>query len=84
MKAQTDRVCEVCDRDKPIAGVAASPLGAVSLAYCEECLERDAHPKWLIECSVEVNDGWDNTADWVQKLNYFENGEYRSAKELKN
>jgi len=29
--------------------------------------------------TLEINGGWENTADWVKDLTYFEDGEYRKA-----
>lgn len=39
--------CNVCDK-KGVAGVAAIPFIPMSVAYCRECLNANAHPWWAL------------------------------------
>jgi len=70
--------CDVCGR--PAKGVAGSVLGAISFAYCQECLIHNADVKSLIEFTL--NDCGGEVAEWVKDMTYYENGEYRSVREL--
>ena len=38
--------CNICEQNQSV-GVASSPLGAFSNAYCSTCLEKGAEPLWL-------------------------------------
>ena len=55
--------CEICK--KPAAGVASSPMGAISHAYCTECLHEDREV-WttLIGGLIGLEPG--ETAEWVK------------------
>lgn len=44
----TDLICEVCKLEVAI-GVAASPIGPMSIAYCRTCLHVGAQPLWTLE-----------------------------------
>lgn len=73
-------VCDVCGR--PAKGVACSSTGAVSYAYCEECLEHNAEPEgefeflyqtvgkdvaeWVYELTTYVEDTYVPYAEWVK------------------
>lgn len=37
-------ICDVCSKES--VGVAASPLGAYSNAYCKDCIETEIEPYW--------------------------------------
>ena len=76
------RECEVCKRVKEV-GVACYPYGAISFAYCMECLRHNAHPKWALEETMLECGGSDHTYEGFGEDNYFfENGEYHPAKEI--
>lgn len=75
-------MCEICNKNES-KGVCSSQLGGISYAYCQECLDRRAEAKEMIEVTLEINGGWENTADWVKDLTYFEDGEYKKASCLK-
>jgi len=64
--------CDVCG--EPAVGVASSSLGAISYAYCEECLLRYAEPVTAFEITYEVTSG--DVADWVKELTTYVNGKY--------
>ncbi len=64
--------CDVCS--KSAVGVASSSLGAISYAYCNECLLRYAEPVTAFEITYEVTSG--DVADWVRTLTTFIDGKY--------
>lgn len=64
--------CDVCS--KSAVGVASSYLGAISYAYCDECLLRYAEPVTAFEITYEVTSG--DVADWVKELTTYVNGKY--------
>ena len=61
--------CNICNRERETF-VASSALGAVSFAYCNECLNREAEQKGLIQGTIEMLNG--DVADWVLNLTYFD------------
>lgn len=66
--------CQVCNRDRETT-VAASPIGPVTLAYCDECLEHGAvrkEPLTAIASSVD-----DLRPSIVKHYTVFKNGEYQ-------
>jgi hypothetical protein len=72
--------CDVCQRERQVA-VASYPYGAISFAYCIECLQHSAYPKWALEATLLEVGGWDQIFDGFGEDNYyFENGEYYQAK----
>lgn len=40
-------VCEVCGKNRS-STIAASAYGAISFAYCEECLQKGMEPYWAV------------------------------------
>jgi hypothetical protein len=64
--------CDVCG--KSAVGVASSSLGAISYAYCNECLLRYAEPVTAFEITYEVTSG--DVADWVKELTTYVDGKY--------
>jgi hypothetical protein len=70
------RKCDVCRREREV-GVASSTLGAVSFAFCKECLEHRAEPAGMFEFTLEEV-GEHFVAPWVKSLNTFMDGEYLS------
>lgn len=66
--------CDVCG--KTAFSVCSSALGAISFAYCKECLRQNAEPLVAFEttawtCGNEV-------AEFVRHMSTFVNGEYIS------
>lgn len=65
--------CDVCKR-VGIAGLASSCLGPITLAYCQECLNNNAEPEWLLGFN------WDScredVAYWVRELKTWVNDKY--------
>jgi hypothetical protein len=58
--------CECCFRERPIVGV-ASTMAPISIAWCRECLDNHAQPKWIIEGEIiqcggrqHMRLGWDD------------------------
>lgn len=74
-------ICDVCDREREI-GVASLPFMPMSVAFCRECLEKDAYPLWALHIGAELNDGYENTADWFKELKSFKDGEYIDGPEV--
>ncbi len=73
------RKCDCCGRERE-SHVCSSALGAVSFAYCSECLTNNAELKNVIIGTIEMLNG--DVASWVLDLNYYDDG-YKSAKILK-
>lgn len=46
-------VCNVCEQNEA-AGVASSPLGAISFAYCTKCLEHGAEPLHMWHTTIWI------------------------------
>lgn len=66
--------CNVCG--KPAVGVASSALGAISFAFCVDCLKQPAEPIYMFEttawtCGNNVHEG-------VRAMYTFVDGEYIS------
>jgi hypothetical protein len=57
-----DLKCEVCG--KPAIGVCSSPLGAISHAFCKECLEKERQP-WSTLIGGLYGCSKDNVAEWI-------------------
>lgn len=56
-----DGVCEVCKREREIAGIAASSIAPVSHGICIDCLTYGAEPVGLVEALADMNDGADRS-----------------------
>lgn len=70
--------CDVCGRDRP-SKLAASTLGPVSLAYCEECVARGAEPLMMVATAIFIAggpDGGDLTG--LREVVTFDEGHYHS------
>lgn len=69
-------MCDVCDKSESV-GVAASTIGPVSLAYCKECLVRNAEPLFAFEYLYdEVSEEGEGLAERVNDLTTFRDGKY--------
>ena len=78
------RRCEACGREREV-GVACYPYGAISFAYCIECLQNNAHPRWALEGTVLECQGWDGVYEGFGEDNYWyepRDGKYHQAKEI--
>ena len=75
------RKCDICGRIGEVQ-VVSSALGAVSFAYCSDCLLNNAEPKNLIQGTIEMLDG--KVGKWVLELTYFDSitETYESAHKL--
>lgn len=71
----TEQRCDVCGRDGWVA-VGASPLAAMSLAYCTECLQQGAEPEWLVAATVECCGGAQHVHPEVLETPVFRSGRY--------
>ena len=77
--------CECCKRDGvEILGVASSSLGPMSLAFCRECLENRAEPKWMLEF-VRDEDNWRiHLEGFWEAYTFYEDGTYHPAVEIRD
>jgi hypothetical protein len=73
------RECECCKNVRAV-WVASSSLGAVSHAYCMECLRKKAEPFGMLYMTYEICGG--QVADWFWELVTYFDGEYKTAREL--
>lgn len=75
----SDLICTVCGRSA--IGVASSVLGAMSFAYCKECLEQGAEPLPML--TFVINDvGEQDIAEWVKELKSYNEGQYIEWNEI--
>lgn len=59
--------CETCN-ERPPVGVYSVPGMPYSAAYCEKCIEADAHPYHIMVSLVVLCCGWDHCADYVKDM----------------
>jgi hypothetical protein len=64
MKTKTPK-CEICQ--KPALGVCSSRMGAISHAYCEECIKAQREP-WTTLVGGLFGVSRDDCADWVRPV----------------
>lgn len=72
--------CDVCGR-QGIVGVASSCLGAISFAFCAECLSQGAEPEFMLGFTWDMTGG--NPAEWVRELKTYKDGRYITWDEFK-
>lgn len=60
-------LCETCKKNKSI-GVACVPGVPYSAAYCQECLEANAHPWGVLVANTACLGGWEEAADWWKDM----------------
>jgi late competence protein required for DNA uptake (superfamily II DNA/RNA helicase) len=77
--SDTKLICDVCNKNEAL-GVASSPFGAISYAYCRECLNKPADPLMTFEYLFETI--YPNEAAWVYKYFTFKDGKYISWQEF--
>jgi hypothetical protein len=70
--------CDVCDREG-VVGVASSSLGAVSWAFCKECLQKPAEPECMF-CYLyeDVSDKGEGLIAEINSMHTFQGGVYVS------
>jgi len=61
-----DLKCEVCG--EPALGVCCSSLGAISCAFCEECLVLERQPYEVLLGGLSGLDGPEHVAEWVKSI----------------
>jgi hypothetical protein len=67
--------CDVCGG--AAKGVAASSLGPISLAYCQECLSRGAEPIGMWHLTIGLCDGPDGVRpEFTEHAASYKNGRY--------
>ena len=59
-------ICDVCEKNEAL-GVAASPLGPISFAYCSECLKQKVEPWPIVVATVWGCGGYDKLAVWAKE-----------------
>lgn len=71
-------LCDVCNRSSTDGGgVFSSSLGAVSFAYCRECLSRGAEPLWMWHTTLFACGGPDDIRrDLKEQASSWINGTY--------
>lgn len=59
--------CDVCHSAASI-GVAAMPAVAISMAYCQRCLDANAHPWELLVANTAMIGGYEEAADFWRQM----------------
>ena len=74
----SEKCCDVCGRDRP-SKVAASTLGPVSLAYCNECVARSAEPLMMVATAIFTAGGpQESNLSELREVFTFDEGQYHS------
>lgn len=60
--------CSVCGREDPNTVVAGSSVGAVSFAYCPECLGSGREPYGLLTASLMGMTCMEDIAEWYRPI----------------
>lgn len=60
-------ICQVCEKNEAV-GAAAVPCVPMSVAYCKECLEANAHPWWVLVANTVCINGLENAHDAWKKM----------------
>ena len=56
-----DNICECCEKEKPIVGVASLPYMPMSIAWCADCLRADVIPFWAAANNTACCGGLEHT-----------------------
>jgi hypothetical protein len=64
---ELDMKCNVCN-EREAVGVACSATGAVSFAYCQECLQSNREPYGAVVASLFGMSGMDEVAEWYRPI----------------
>ena len=59
--------CEVCNERTSVA-VVCVPGCPISCAYCQECINANAHPYHVIVSNTWCAGGYDNCSDWWKEM----------------
>lgn len=62
-----DILCDVCNKNKAV-GVFCVPGVPMSCAYCQECIDADAHPWGIVVANTACVGGMEYAADWWKEL----------------
>lgn len=58
-------ICDVCKENEAV-GVASSPFGAISSAYCGECLRAKREEYWILVGGLAGCRSMDDVAEWTK------------------
>ena len=68
LKTSTKPICEVCGKNTSV-GVACIPMVPMSVAYCQECLNANAHPWWALVANTALAEGLEHcNKEWKQMV----------------
>ena len=67
MTKNNDLTCQVCDKNKAV-GVCCIPSVPVTVAYCSECLQANAHPWFILISNTACCGGLEHMADFWRKM----------------
>lgn len=59
--------CNVCDKNEAV-GVFASSCGAVSFAYCQDCLDAGREPYGALAAHLMGASGMEDVAEWAKPI----------------
>lgn len=60
-------MCDVCKKNRSV-GVCCVPGVPISMSYCKECLEANAHPYDIIVANTACVGGYNESADWWKEM----------------
>lgn len=73
--AVMDLVCEICGLE-PAIGVASSPYAPCSLAYGQNCVDRNADALWILTATLEICGGCQGIRKEFYNAMTFKDGNY--------
>ena len=73
-----DSICDVCNDNSPHKKV-ESILLRVYFRVCKDCYDKYAEPREVIEDFTQRRD---QLPDWFDDVSYYEDGHYKSAKNI--
>lgn len=60
-------LCDVCQKNEAV-GVCCVPGAPISMAYCRECLEANAHPWGILVAQVAMCGGYEHVIDEYREM----------------
>lgn len=60
-------ICESCRKNESV-GVCSVPAVPYSAAYCQECLNADSHPMFILIANTAINGGLEHCADFWKEM----------------
>jgi len=76
-----ERLCDVCNKEE-IFGVASIPGIPMSVAYCKNCINADAHPIWAIRGNIVCCGGVEHiNPNYLNTVVYSQDGDYITIEE---